>query len=254
MSLSAFDLQGKVALVTGGATGIGLGIAHGLAQAGAAIAICGRRPERLTAACAELSVHGISTLGLVCDVSHGGEVIAMMNDTVHQLGRIDILVNNAGVTGAGKSLLDLELTDWQQTLDTNLTGVMLCSQAAARHMVRQGWGGKIINIASIGAFKPLPHSGDYCASKGGVLMLTRAIALDLIKHNINVNAICPGYFGTDLNRAQLAKIEAQASKRIPSGRVGDARQLQGAAVLLASAASDYMVGSSIVIDGGVMLR
>jgi NAD(P)-dependent dehydrogenase (short-subunit alcohol dehydrogenase family) len=253
VGLSSFDLQGKVALVTGGATGIGLGIAHGLAQAGAAIVICGRRSDRLKSACAELALHGVPTLGLACDVSQPGQVTAMVNQTVHQFGHIDILVNNAGVTGAARSLLDLELADWQRTLDINLTGVMLCSQAAARQMARQG-GGKIINVASVGAFKPLPHSGDYCASKGGVLMLTRTIALELIKHNINVNAICPGYFATDLNRAQLAMIEAQASKRIPAGRVGDVRQLQGAAVLLASPASDYMVGSAIVVDGGVMLR
>lgn len=253
MSRALFDLRGKVALVTGGATGIGLGIAHGLAEAGAAVAICGRRRERLDVACAELAAHGAPTLGLVCDVGRREQVASTVNAIVERLGRIDILVNNAGVTGAASSILDIDLADWQRTLDVNLTGTMLCSQAVARRMVHQG-GGKIINIASVGAYKPLPHSSDYCASKGGVLMFTRTIALDLIKHNINVNAICPGYFATDFNRLQAAKVAAQAAKRIPLGRLGEPRQLRGAAVFLASAASDYMVGSAIVVDGGVMLR
>jgi len=248
-----FDLQGKVALVTGGATGIGLGIAHGLAQAGAAVAICGRRRDRLDAAAAELAVHGGATLGLVCDVSSREQVTAAVSSIVERFGRIDVLVNNAGITGAARSILDIEPADWQRTLDINLTGMMLCSQAVARRMVAQG-GGKIINVASIGAYKPLPHSSDYCASKGGVLMFTRAIALDLIKYHINVNAICPGYVATEFIPQPDAKITAQAAKRIPLGRMADPRQLQGAALLLASAASDYMVGSSIVIDGGVMLR
>lgn len=253
MKPSCFDLQGKVALVTGGATGIGLGIAHGFAAAGAAVVICGRRANRCEAACTELAAHQVPTLGLSCDVSKADEVAMMVSQTVRRFGRIDILVNNAGVTGAAKSLLDLELADWCRTLEINLTGVMLCSQAVARHMVRQG-GGKIINIASVGAFKPLPHSADYCASKAGVLLLTRTMALELIRHKINVNAICPGYFATELNRETLAKMGAQAAARIPAGYVAEVHHIQGAALLLASSASDYMVGSAIAVDGGVMLK
>lgn len=252
MSSTLFDLKGKVALVTGGATGIGLGIAHGLAQAGAAVVLCGRRRDRVERARVEIEAHGVPTLGLGCDVSQLEQVTATINTIIERFGRLDILVNNAGITGAAHSILDLEPSKWQQTLDTNLTGMMLCSQAAARRMAQQG-GGKIINIASVGAYKPLPHSSDYCASKGGVLMFTRTIALDLIRYNIHVNAICPGYFATELNPAQLTRIEAQAAKRIPLGRMGEPRQLQGAAVFLASAASDYMVGSAIVVDGGALL-
>lgn len=253
MTPSLFDLKGKTALVTGGATGIGLGIAHGLAGAGAAIIICARRPERIDAACKELAMHGVPTLGLSCDVSRPDEVAGMVDRASQRFGRIDVLFNNAGVSGAAKPLVEIELAEWQRTLDINLTGMMLCSKAVARHMIKHG-GGKIINIASVGAYKALPHSSDYCASKGGVLMLTRTMALELIKHNIQVNVICPGYFATDLLRAQSTKIEVQASKRIPIGHLGDVRQIQGVAVLLASAASDYMVGSSIVVDGGVNLR
>lgn len=254
MKMSYFDLRDRVAVITGGASGIGLGIAHGLAEAGASIIICGRRRERIDSACEELTAtHGVPTLGLSCDVTQAESVASMVDRAIERFGRIDILVNNAGVSGAAKPLIEMDLASWQETLDTNLTGAMLCSQAVARHMMRQS-SGKIINIASVGAFTPLPHSSDYCSSKGGVLMLTRTTALELIKYNIHVNAICPGYFATDLIRGETTKVEAQASKRIPIGYVGDVRHLQGVAVLLASAASDYMVGSTIVVDGGAQLR
>jgi NAD(P)-dependent dehydrogenase (short-subunit alcohol dehydrogenase family) len=248
-----FDLSGRVAIVTGGGTGIGLGIARALAGAGAALAICGRRLEVCESACDELQASGALATAWRCDVTSPAEVEAMVAGVLARFGHIDILVNNAGTTGAAQECLEIDLGQWRQTLATNLDGVFLCSQAVARRMVPQRHG-KIINIASIGSFLPLPMSADYSASTGGVLMLTRAMALELVRHNIQVNAICPGYVDTGFNPATTERVLAGIGRKVPAGHIGQPADLAGAAVLLASPASDYMVGSSIVIDGGVMLK
>lgn len=250
---AAFELSGKVALVTGGGTGIGRSIAGALAAAGADVIVCGRRMAVCETACAELRAAGFAAVARQCDVSEPAQVDAMVDALVERFGRVDILVNNAGIGGAAKSVLELEFSQWQHTLAVNLTGTFLCSRAVGRHMVRHGRG-KIINIASIGSFLPLPHSADYCASKGGVMMLTRAMALELIRHGVHVNAICPGYIETELNGDTIGRVAAHVHRRVPAGRIGHADDVGGAAVFLASAASDYMVGASIVIDGGVLLR
>lgn len=253
MSAPAFDLSGRVAIVTGGGRGIGLGIARALASAGARLLLCGRHLETCETACAALRADGVDATPWRCDVSRAHEVEDMVAGAMDRYGHIDILVNNAGIGGAAKPALELSLEQWQETLAINLTGTFLCAQAVGRRMVRQG-SGKIINIASVGSFIALPCSLDYSASKGGVLMLTRALALELIRHNVHVNAICPGYVATDLNGETLDRVAANVKRKVPAGRVGICDDIGGAAVFLASSASDYMVGASVVIDGGVMLR
>ncbi len=248
-----FDLSGRTALVTGGATGLGYKLAEGLAQAGADVAICGRRLHRCQEACARLADLGLEVTPLRCDVSRSDEVAAMIDAVVGRFGRLDVLVNNAGITGSARGIGAMDEADWDRTLAINLKGVFLCSRAALGPMMGQG-GGKIVNVASIGASKPLPLSGDYSASKAGVIALTRTMALELIRHNIQVNAISPGYFATELNPEAIGRASAQAARRIPSGRIGDPDEIKGLIVFLASPASDYVVGENIVIDGGVMLR
>lgn len=250
---AGFELTGRVAIVTGGGSGIGLGIAQGLAAAGARMALCGRRLSVCEAACDSIRAPGAEAVAYRCDVSQPAEVEAMVAAVAAHFGHIDILVNNAGISGAARPFLEIEIGKWQETIAVNLTGLFLCSQAVGRHMVRQGRG-KIINIASVGSFLPLPLSADYSASKGAVMMLTRAMALELIRHNIQVNAICPGYISTGLNPATMERLAAKVGRKIPAGRIGRCDDITGAAVFLASSASDYMVGSSIVIDGGVMLK
>ncbi|MCF6221142.1 MAG: glucose 1-dehydrogenase [Robiginitomaculum sp.] len=248
-----FDIKGKVAIITGGATGIGFGIAEAYAEAGAHIVICSRRLDRCENAAQELARYGTQTLALQCDVSDPDSVATMVGAVIEKFGRIDILVNNAGVTGAAKTFKDISFDEWNKTLSINMSGIFICSKFIAPHMIAGG-GGKIINIASVAFFKPLPKSADYCASKGGVVLLTRSMALDLIHDNINVNVICPGFFASELNAAMLEKIEAQAQTRVPAGRIAKGADIKGAALLLASPASDYMVGTEIVVDGGVRLR
>lgn len=250
---AAFDLSGKLAIVTGGGSGIGLGIARALAKAGADIALCGRRLSVCETACAEIRQVGVAAEAFRCDVSQQNEVEAMVAAVIERFGRIDILVNNAGIAGAAQPFLDITLEQWRQTIDINLTGIFLCSQAVGRHMVREGHG-KIINVASVGSFLPLPCSADYSASKGGVMMLTRAMALELIRHNIQVNAVCPGYIATELKQDTIERVAEKAARKVPAGRIGRSEEVASAVVFLASSASDYMVGSSVVIDGGIMLK
>lgn len=248
-----FDLTGRVAIVTGGGSGIGLGIARALAGAGARVALCGRRLVVCEAACEAIRAAGSEAAAYRCDVTQRAEVEAMVDDVVARFGRVDVLVNNAGTGGAARLFLDIEPAQWQETIAINLTGMFLCAQAVGRRMVSQG-NGKIINIASVGSFLPLPCSADYSASKGGVMMLTRAMALELVRHNIQVNALCPGYIDTGLNPRTIERVTAAAASKVPAGRIGRCEDVAGAAVFLASEASDYMVGTSIVVDGGVMLK
>jgi len=177
----------------------------------------------------------------------------LVGDTVKEFGKIDILVNNAGTTGSAKTIVDMSDEEWNETIDVDLKGPFLCTRAAAREMIKQN-GGKIINVASVYYQVPLPRSGDYSAAKGGLVTLTKVMALELIRYNICVNVICPGYVKTNLNPTLLEKMEAEAKKRIPLARLAEIDELKGIAIYLASPASDYMVGSAIIIDGGVALR
>ncbi len=253
---STMALRGKTALVTGGGTGIGREIAKALGRAGANVVVCGRRLDPCEETCLQLKGDGVAAVAAQCDVSNARDVDRLIDTAFGRFGRIDILVNNAAIAGASKPFLEISMEEWQRTLAINLTGVMLCSQAVARRMIEAG-GGKIINVASILAFKVVTHSSDYCAAKGGVLQLTRAMALELARHNIQVNAICPGYFHTefapDLPATGAEANEWAKKKRIPARRLGDPSEIGSLAVFLASQSGDYAIGSSYVIDGGVLL-
>jgi NAD(P)-dependent dehydrogenase (short-subunit alcohol dehydrogenase family) len=247
-----FDLSGKVAIVTGGATGVGRQMADGLAEMGADLVLCARHADRCEQAAEELRGLGVRALGLRCDVRDPAEVQAVVDRTRSELGRIDILVNNAG-TSWGAPAEDHPLDGWQKVIDVNLTGVFLWSQAAGRVMIEQA-GGKIVNIASVAAFiggpPELMNAVAYNASKGGVISFTRDLATKWAQHGINVNAIAPGWFPSDMNKVLLDAQPDAYLQHIPLRRFGGPDDLKGAVVFLASAASDYVTGQTLVVDGG----
>lgn len=245
------DLSGKVAIVTGGYWGIGRGIADGLAESGADIVVCARNIAECQKACKEIKEQkGVRTLPFRCDVADKADVESMVAATMDTFGKIDILVNNAGITGAAKPFVDITDEEWAGTIGTNLTGVFFCSRAVAKEMIKVKKG-KIINIMSGASFHAIRNSGDYCASKAGGLLLSQVMALELIRHNIHVNVICPGYFESHLNPELLERARTSASKKIPIGRMGVPQDIKGLAVFLASEASNYIVGAAIEIDGGL---
>jgi 2-deoxy-D-gluconate 3-dehydrogenase len=243
-----FDLTGKVAIVTGGNGGIGYGLARGLAQAGASIVIAARRPERNAQAVAALQATGAKALGVVTDVQDEVSVQAMVQATVEAFSAIDILINNAGIN-IRKAPQDYTLTEWQQVLNTNLTGVFLCSRAVHPQMVRAG-GGKIINIGSMTSIFGSNVSPAYGATKGAVVQFTKSLALFWARDNIQVNALLPGWIHTDLTASASPERYDFIKSRIPYGRWGEPDELAGAAVFLASAASDYITGIALPVDGG----
>lgn len=247
-----FDLGGRVAIVTGGGSGIGRQMGEALAEVGADVVLCARRAERCEAAAAELSRLGVRALGLRCDVREPDDVQAVVERTMSEFGRIDVLVNNAG-TVWGAAPEDTSLEGWQKVIDVNLTGVFLFAQAAGREMIRQG-DGKIVNIASIvGLLGVPPEVMDaiaYNASKGGVISFTRDLACKWARHEINVNAIAPGWFPSDMSRYVLDRDTEWLLEHIPLRRLGGPDDLKGAVVFLASRASDYVTGQVIVVDGG----
>jgi gluconate 5-dehydrogenase len=247
-----FDLSGRVAIVTGGGSGIGRQLAEGLAEAGADLVLCARKPERCEQAAEELRALGVRTLGLGCDVRDPAQVQAVVDRARAEFGRIDVLVNNAG-TSWGAPPEDYPLEGWQKVIDVNLTGVFLCSQAAGRAMIAQG-SGKIVSVASIAAFAGAPpelmDTVAYNAAKGGVVSFTRDLATKWARHGINVNAIAPGWFPTDMNKVLLDARPDAYLEYIPLRRFGGPDDLKGAVVFLASRASDYVTGQTIVVDGG----
>ena len=252
--LSIFDLTGRVAVITGGYSGIGRGIAEGLAEAGCNIVICARSYERCVDACKKIEKHGVKAVPIRCDVTKSDEIENLVHKTVKEMGGINILINNAGVEGKEKPIVDLSEGEWDDILNTNLKGAFLCSKTVVKEMIKQG-GGKIINIASMTAFIVMENVSAYCASKGGLVQLTKAMALEFIKYNIQVNAICPGYFSTPMSR-RLYKPEMWskiARRNVPMGRIGKPEELKGTAIYLASSATDFMTGSCIVIDGGQLI-
>jgi NAD(P)-dependent dehydrogenase (short-subunit alcohol dehydrogenase family) len=248
-----FDLRGRLAIVTGGGTGIGRQMAEALAEAGADLVLCARRAERCEQAAHELAALGVRTLGLRCDVRDAEQVQAVVARARHDFGRIDILVNNAG-TVWGAPPEETPLGGWQKVIDVNLTGVFLCSQAAGRVMIEQGEGGKIVNIASVAAFAGGPpevmNAIAYNASKGGVVSFTRDLACKWAEHRINVNAIAPGWFPSDMSGFVLERHHEWLLEHIPLHRFGGPEDLKGAVVFLASRASDYVTGHTLVVDGG----
>jgi 2-deoxy-D-gluconate 3-dehydrogenase len=252
--LDAFKLDGKVALVTGASAGLGAAIAVALAEAGARVACHGntRSPD---ATCEEIRKTGRTAHALTGDLSHPDTPRALVEETLSRFGRLDILVNNAGTIRRSPAV-DFSEEDWTTVIEVNLSSVFRLSQLAGRHMIEQEHSGKIINIASLLSFQGGITVASYAAAKGGVAQLTKALANEWAAKGINVNAIAPGYMRTD-NTAALQANETrnrQILERIPAGRWGDPADLAGAAIFLASAASDYIHGHVLVVDGGWMGR
>ncbi len=249
-----FDLGGRVAIVTGGGTGIGRQLAQGLAELGADLVLCARKAERCEQAAAELRDElGVRALGLRCNVADPEEVQAVVDRTLAELGRIDILVNNAGTTW-GAPPEEMPLAGWQKVLDVNLTGAFLCAQAAGRHMIAAGEGGRIVNIASVaglgGASAEVIDTVVYHASKGGLIAFTRDLAWKWARHGITVNAIAPGWFPSDMSGYVLDRAGEALLASIPLRRYGGEDDLKGAVAYLASRASAYVTGQVLVVDGG----
>jgi 2-dehydro-3-deoxy-D-gluconate 5-dehydrogenase len=249
--MDLFDLTGRVALVTGGNGGIGLGMAEGLAGAGAAVMIASRNRVKNSAALAVLRGIGATAEAIAADVAQEHSCRAMVSVTVAALGRLDILVNNAGI-GIGKRPEDLAVAEWNEVLATNLTGAFVAAQAAYPEMKHLG-GGKIINIGSMFSIFGGPFAAAYGASKGGIVQLTKSLATAWAADNIQVNAILPGCIDTALSRDARERepaLDANVRRRTPAGRWGTPHDLAGAAVFLASAASDFVTGAAIPVDGG----
>ncbi len=246
-----FDLSGKVAIVTGGNGGIGLGIARGLAMAGANIVVAARNQQKTGDAVEHLTGLGVNALGISTDVSDEASVAAMVEATIGEFGGVDILVNNAGI-GIRKAPQDYTLEEWNQVTDINLTGVFLCCRDVHQHMASAG-GGKIINIGSMTSIFGSDWVASYSASKGGAVQLTKSLAVAWATDNIQVNAILPGWIHTDLTAAiKTNNIERYdfIESRIPHGRWGEPDEMAGTAVFLSGHASDYVTGVSIPVDGG----
>ena len=246
-----FDLSGKVALVTGAYRGLGFAIAQGLARAGATVVLNGRRQDALDAAVASLSEQGLDASTALFDVTDRDAIAAAIEAINKRHGRIDILFNNAGIQRRG-ALVDFPQAQWDEIVATNLTAPFAVSQAVLPGMIARK-SGKIVHIASLMSELARPSVVPYTAAKGGVRQLTRGMAVELAPHNIQVNAIAPGYFATEMNRALIDNVEFNAwvCKRTPAGRWGQPDELAGLAVFLASNASNYVTGQMLFIDGGM---
>jgi gluconate 5-dehydrogenase len=246
-----FSLSGRVAIVTGGSRGLGEEMAEGLAEAGASLMICARREQWLTPTLERFASRGFRIEGLVADVSNPPDVQAVVDKTMATYGRVDILVNNAGITWGARPE-EMPLDKWQKVLDVNLTGAFLFAQAAGREMLKREYG-RIVNIASIAGLHAAvhgPHYAPYAASKAGLMGLTRELAASWARHNIRVNAIAPGFFHSRLADPAIALVEPGIKASSPIPRVGAEGELKGVCVFLASDASNYITGQTIVVDGG----
>ena len=251
MSASPFDLTGRVALITGAYRGLGFAIARGMAQAGATVILNGRRPDALAAAVRELHAAGHQADAAAFDVTDRDAVVAGVAAVTAKHGTIDILVNNAGIQRRAP-FAEFTQKDWDDIIATNLTAPFVVSQAVLPDMIAKKRG-KIIHIASLMSELARPTVVPYTAAKGGVRQLTRGMAVELAPHGIQVNAIAPGYFATEMNRALIdnAEFNAWVCKRTPAGRWGEPMELAGLAVFLASSAANYMTGQLVVMDGGM---
>ncbi len=250
-----FKLDGKIALVTGGNGGIGLGMARGLAQAGATVVITGRNQDKSQQALAGLRKRGWRADALEADVSEEGAVGRLMAQVIALHGRLDILVNNAGINIRSPAQ-DLSLADWHAVMDTNLTSAFLCARAAWPHMKAAG-GGKVINIGSMMSIFGAAYAPAYSASKGGLVQFTRSLASAWAQDNIQANAVLPGWIDTELTqkaRVQVDGLNDRVLARTPAGRWGTPQDLAGIAVFLASPASDFITGTAIPVDGGYSVQ
>ena len=261
VDLSRFSLEGKVALITGASRGIGRAIALGFAQAGADVAIASRKLPELEAVAEKARDMGRKALPVATHIGDLEEMHNLVDMVISEFGRIDILVNNAGTSPAKISPLDTEEKFWDKIMNLNLKGTYFLSQAVARKMKECG-GGKIINVSSINAYVPSYGVGVYSISKAALVMLTKSMALELAEYNIRVNAVAPGTVDTrmiNLRWAQLPEKEAKTQKaesvkNIPLKRMAEPEEIVGAAIYLASDASSYTLGETIIIDGGMLLR
>lgn len=246
-----FSLKGKVALITGASSGLGVTFAQALAEAGANLEIAARRLDKLNQVAEKLGSLGIKVKVFQCDVSNESQVRSLLSDTAQTFGRIDVLVNNAGVAAMNPAT-EISLEDWNRVVSINLTGSFLCARESAKRMMKQG-GGKVINIASIyGAVGDVFPASPYYATKGAIVNLTRDLAVEWAPFKINVNAIAPGFFPSEMTQGifQDPHYLEYINKQTPLGRPGTADDLKGAVVYLASPASDYVTGQTIFVDGG----
>ena len=253
MTLSYFDLSGRVAVVSGGASGIGLAISEAYAEAGATVVICSRRVELCIDAAATISAKTrAEVFGMHCDVTATKTIDKMIAELEKQHGGIDILVNCAGIGGSEKPALKMDAQDWDSVIEINLTGAFNFAKAAAASMIRRGKGGRVINVASIGGAIAWPNMSAYCASKGGLAQMTKALALEWARYDILVNAILPGYFETPMNTEFFASDAGEKiiAANVPMKRLGQCEEIKGLAILLAAEASSFMTGSEILLDGG----
>jgi 2-dehydro-3-deoxy-D-gluconate 5-dehydrogenase len=251
MTSGLFDLTGKVAIVTGGNGGIGLGMAHGLADAGADIAVVGRNEAKLQTAVADLGGRGVRAISVAADVTDKAAVADMVARVAGELGRIDILVNNAGIN-IRRPPHTLDIEEWHSVIDTNLTSAFLCCQAV-HPVMKAAAGGKIINIGSMMSIFGASYAPAYAASKGGIVQFTRSCACAWAADNIQSNAILPGWIDTDLTkraRVEITSLNDRVLARTPAARWGRIDDLAGIAVFLASPASDFVTGAAIPVDGG----
>lgn len=255
MSLTIFDLSGKVAVVSGGGDGLGRAMSIGLAEAGANVVVCSRKAEKCEQTAQELNKLGVRALGLKCDLTKEPDVEAVVDETVKRFGKVDILLNNAGRTW-GAAPEDLKFEDWKKVIDVNLNGTFLFCQHAGRKMIGQG-GGKIINISSYAGIAGTDpehlNAIAYNASKGALVTFTKDLATKWAAHHINVNCIAPGWFPTKMTKWTLDNKGADILKRVPLSRFGEAEDLKGVAVFLASKAADYVTGQIISVDGGLTI-
>jgi NAD(P)-dependent dehydrogenase (short-subunit alcohol dehydrogenase family) len=246
-----FDLSNRVAIVTGGSRGLGREMAEGLAEAGASLMLCARREEWLTPAVAQMRQLGFRAEGMLCDVSRPDDVERVVDRTIEVYGKADILLNNAGISW-GERPEKMPFDKWQKVIDINLTGAFLFAQAAGREMLKREYG-RIINVSSVSGLQSSadgPHYVGYAASKAGLFGLTRELAASWGRQGIRVNAIAPGFFHSRLADAAIEYAEPVIKARNPIPRVGAAGELKGVAVFLASDASNYITGQTIVVDGG----
>jgi 2-dehydro-3-deoxy-D-gluconate 5-dehydrogenase len=249
--VTLFDLSGRVAVVTGGNGGIGLGMAKGLAAAGASVVVAARNAEKGQQAAATLAASGIKSAFIALDVADVDSCRAMTGETLERFGRLDILINNAG-TSIRKPPESVTAAEWHAVLDTNLTGALFCSQAAYPVMKEAG-GGKIINIGSMYSIFGTSYGAAYAASKGGLVQLTKSLAIAWAKDNIQVNAVLPGWIDTELTqgaRHHVPELHDRVLDRTPAGRWGVPDDLAGIAVFLSGPASDFVTGAAIPVDGG----
>ena len=253
MSIKLFDLTGKVAIVTGASKGLGRAMAIGMADAGADIVLVSRTLKDLEVVAEEIRAKGRKALSVPADVSKSGDIEQMVKEAMDKFGKIDVLVNNTGISG-DKPVLKMEEEYWDYVMSVNLKAPFLCSKAVGAEMVKRKKG-KIINISSITFTMAIPNMTSYCASKAGVVQFTKALALEWARHNIQVNAICPGYFRTPMNEEFFS---SEAGKKIieqtlPLKRLGEPEELVGSVIFFASDASNFITGAVLVVDGGQIL-